>query len=128
MKRIVFSILFSTCLAFFFGKARQQTDDFCYQRCQRTANPWTVMSLRLHLSKKLRIHPSEIVIPGTAGVIDVGSCNGNCRNGGECHASQRTAIVFEINSREFKDEDYYIIDSCSCSSEIHNTAMCSSPF
>jgi hypothetical protein len=92
MKIVLF---FSSSLAFFFGKKADQIDGFCYQRCQRVMKIWTVIHLRLHLSEKLRIHPSEITIPGSAGIIDVGSCAGICKNGGDCHAERKTAIVFE---------------------------------
>jgi hypothetical protein len=128
LKMKIVVLFFSSSLAFFFGKNADQIDGFCYQRCQRVAKIWTVIHLRLHLSKKLRIHPSEIAIPGSAGIIDVGSCVGTCKNGGDCHAERKTAIVFEINGREFQDGEYYIIDSCSCTSEIHYPGACVSPF
>ena len=129
MNNLLLALLFSSSQAFSFGMKRShQTSELCHQRCQRVANPWTVKSLRLHLSKKLRIHPSEITIPGAAGIIDIGSCSGICRNGGQCHPNDRTAIVFDINGREFIDDDYFVIDSCSCSSEIHKTAHCPGGF
>ena len=124
MNTLVFALLFSSNQAFLFAMDRNQPNELCHQRCQVAANPWTVKRLRLHLSKKLRRHPSEITIPGAAGIIDIGSCSGTCRNGGQCHPNKNTAIVFDVNGREFVDEDYYIIDSCSCSSEIHKTASC----
>ena len=126
---VVFLFSFSVVQAFSFGIERKhQPNELCNQRCQRASNPWTVKSLRKHLSKKLRVHLSEITVPGAAGIIDIGSCSGKCRNGGQCHPNERTRIVFEINDREFVHEDYYIIDSCSCSSELHKTINCPGNF
>ena len=126
MNRLVFFVLFfSSIQAFFFGTERNHPrNELCHQRCQRASNPWTVKSLRLHLSEKLRVHPSDITIPGAAGIIDIGTCTGFCKNGGQCHVNQRTMIVFEINGQQFKNEDFFVIDSCSCSSDLHKTFDC----
>jgi hypothetical protein len=122
---VVFVLIFSSIQASFFGPERNyQPNELCHQRCQRVSNPWTIKSLRLHLSEKLRVHPSEITIPGAAGIIDIGICSGFCKSGGQCHVNRRTAIVFDINGMQFENEDYFVIDSCSCSSDIHKAFNC----
>ena len=126
MNSLVFFVLFfSSIQAFSFGTDRNhQWNELCQQRCQRASNPWTVKSLRMHLSEKLRVHPSEITIPGAASIIDIGTCSGFCKNGGQCHVNKRTAIVFDVNGQQLVNEDYFVVDSCSCSSDIHKTFDC----
>ncbi|CAG5104065.1 Oidioi.mRNA.OKI2018_I69.chr1.g1076.t1.cds [Oikopleura dioica] len=121
---IILLTLITTLDAFSFGVQRHETNQRCNQRCQRSSNPWSVKSLRLHLSKKLQIHPSDIKIPGAFGILDIGSCAGTCRNGGQCHPASRTPIIFEVFGKPFTSEEYFIIDSCSCVSELHNPQTC----